>query len=315
MKKTLTVLLLITLVYCKPKKVDLSGNKPLKANEFLTAFPTIINNFYVADTNVLKVIDTTTIGINAIKQFVPDSVLGKILETKKKYNFHPIGKIEKPTELYLLAAITQKNKTETFVFVFDKLYKYVTYKQLLITDNNDDYIHALTINKEPTFLLSKEKINAETKQLQFTRQGWAFSNNSFMVVVNDSNEDEKKLQTIINPIDTLPRKNKLSGEYMEDSKNFMSIRDGKNVNTYLFFIHFEKKDGQCIGELKGNLVMKSANKGIYNIGGDPCIIDFEFKENEVRIKEQGSCGNRRGIDCFFKDTFIKKKEKKKKIKI
>ena len=56
--------------------------------------------------------------------------------------------------------------------------------------------------------------------------------------------------------------------------------------------------------------MKDATHAIYSEGGDPCVIDFYFEGNEVVVKEKGSCGNRRGMNCFFDDTYIKKKEAK-----
>ena len=56
--------------------------------------------------------------------------------------------------------------------------------------------------------------------------------------------------------------------------------------------------------------MKSANTAQYVHGGDPCIIDFTFEEKEITLKEQGSCGNHRGIKCFFNDTFTRKKDLK-----
>jgi len=81
----------------------------------------------------------------------------------------------------------------------------------------------------------------------------------------------------------------------------------KKPNVYQFFIHFEKEEG-CTGELKGELKMKDANTAQFSEKGDPCVIDFHFEGNEISLKEQGSCGNHRGIKCFFDDTFIKKKE-------
>ncbi|MBP0569175.1 hypothetical protein J8H89_08415, partial [Campylobacter jejuni] len=89
----------------------------------------------------------------------------------------------------------------------------------------------------------------------------------FMVVINDSNEDPKKT-AVINPIDTLPRKNRFSGDYVQDKKNFVSVRDGKNQHTYLFFIHFEKDGGSCTGELKGQLNMKTPGTAQFSANGD-----------------------------------------------
>ncbi len=134
-----------------------------------------------------------------------------------------------------------------------------------------------------------------------------------MIVINDSNEDPKKT-AVINPIDTLPKKNKLSGDYVRDKKNYISLRDTKKPNVYQFFIHFEKNEGSCTGELKGELKMKDATTAEFRENGDPCVIDFTFSGNQVSLKEQGSCGNHRGIKCYFNDTFIKKKEPRNKKK-
>jgi hypothetical protein len=128
-------------------------------------------------------------------------------------------------------------------------------------------------------------------------------------VVNDSNEDLRRLNEIINPIDTLPRKNKLSGDYAADKRNFIAVRDGNNQSKYSFFIHFEK-DGNCIGELKGDMTMRDATHGYYRQSGDPCVIDFTFGSKSITVKEEGNCGNHRGIKCFFDDSYRKKKEPK-----
>lgn len=65
-----------------------------------------------------------------------------------------------------------------------------------------------------------------------------------------------------------------------------------------------------MGELKGEFKMKDATAAIYSQGGDPCIIDFNFEGKNITLKEKGSCGNRRGMQCFFDDTFTKKQETK-----
>jgi len=76
-------------------------------------------------------------------------------------------------------------------------------------------------------------------------------------------------------------------------------------------MHFEKRDGACVGELKGIL---NFNKNIatYIEKGDPCIIHFSIEGNSVRIKEDGNCGNHRGMTCYFNDNYDRKKKSKKK---
>jgi hypothetical protein len=311
MKKYLILLLSITLFSCKGKRVDLSGEVPVKVNDFIAAFPLLQLPYIASDTNINKLsTDSIEIGRKAFIQFVPDTALNKIIGKNKEVTITPVGRIEKQKEDYLLATFNTNKKTSLAVFVFNKEHKFLAYQYLLSDKNNDEYSHFVSINKEPTFLINREKLNAD-KQLQFTRVGWVYvSGANFMVVINDGNEDTKKNETIINPIDTLPRKNKLSGDYVQNKKNFISIRDSKKTNYYFFFIHFEKKEENCTGELKGELKMKDATHAIYSEGGDPCVIDFYFEGNEVVVKEKGSCGNRRGMNCFFDDTYIKKKETK-----
>lgn len=308
MKRCLPVLLLLMILGCKEQKLDLSGEVPIKINDFVAVFPTITPPFIVADTNLSKSGDTILIGTKALLQFFPDSSLTTIVGKTRKLIIHPVGKIEKEKEnYYLLRFSVPKKNSRLGVFVTDKKNNYLASKELLRTDNEDGYVHFVSINREPTFLISQEKFGKENT-LQFSRTGWVYNSAGlFIVVINDSNEDPKKTG-IINPIDTLPKKNKYSGDYVQDKKSYLSIRDTKKANTYLFFIHFEKNEGSCTGELKGELTINSSGKAQYKANGDPCVIDFRFEGREVSFKEQGSCGNHRGIKCFFDDSFIKKKE-------
>ena len=314
MKKGWALILLMVLTGCSEKKLDLSGNVTVTSGDFVAAFPKISLPMVIADTNITKVTDTVTIGYRVLQQFFPDSSLTEIVGNDTNMTIHPVGKIEKEKETYLLVNFTNRAKVKRLaVFVTDKKNKFLASKELLSTDIKDDYTHAVSINREPTFLISKEKMGKGDVE-QFTRTGWIYSSEGFfMVVINDSNEDSKK-STILNPLDTLPRKNKYSGDYVQDKKNFISLRDSKKPNSYLFFIHFEKNEGSCTGELKGEMKMKNAGTAQYTGKGDPCIIDFTFAGNEIKLKEQGTCGNHRGIKCFFDDTFIKKKELRSKKK-
>lgn len=300
---------LLFLLACKEKKASVSGDAPVKKDVFIEAFPPINLPYQAADTNLAKLADTTTISYKVFTQFVPDSVANQYAKDKKA-RIHPVGRIEKDNETYLLTNFTQNRKTRLVAFVFDKKDKYVTHLPLLSNSNDDGHHHAVTVNREPTFIISRERISPDN-QLQFTRNGYAYTNStkSFIAVTNESNEDHKNT-VILNPIDTLPRKNKYSGDYAENKKNFISVRDGRNASTYLFFIHFEKNDGQCVGELKGELTMRDEHRAVFHENGDPCVIDFVFSSNEISIKEQGSCGNHRGMRCQFNDSYRKKKEKK-----
>ncbi|MGI8952141.1 MAG: hypothetical protein ACR2FN_11215 [Chitinophagaceae bacterium] len=296
-------------VACGEHKTTLSEDAPVKPADFFSAFPKLNLPFYVADTNISKIItDTVTISHKVFQQFVPDSILENF--TGNQINnliINSVGKIEKGNELYLLTKFTQGKKIILLCFLFDRKYHFIAALELLNNKSGDNYIHSVNINNEPTFLVSREKTTANN-QTFYTKNGYAFNKDAggFIIVINDSNEDVSKLNNIINPIDSFPKKNKYSGNYVQNKKNFISLRDGKNALVYNFFIHFEKDD-ECIGELKGEMRLTSANKAIYQQSGDACVIDFEFENKSITVKEEGNCGNHRGIKCYFDDTYKKRK--------
>lgn len=313
MHKFLVVCLTACMYFsCKDKPALLSGDAPVEAKDFIAAFPLLTLPSRIADTSFIKMADTTTISYTVFTQFIADTVLAKIFaKNAKKQSIHPVGKIEKETELYLLANFTQNKKTTLISFLLDKQNKYLANLELLNQTNKDGYTHSVSITSEPTFIINREKTNAST-ELLYTKHGYAYNSASgkFVEVMTDSNEDLKKINEIINPIDTLPHKNKMSGDYIKDKRNYISIRDGSNSSKYSFFIHFEKDGGDCTGELKGTMTMRDATHAYFQESGDPCVIDFAFDGRTIKVKEQDNCGNHRGIKCFFNDSYTKRKENK-----
>ena len=122
----------------------------------------------------------------------------------------------------------------------------------------------------------------------------------------------KKAGEVINPIDTLPRSHKFAGDYIRDKKNFISIRDGRYPNQLLVFIHIDKNEGGCTGELKGDLVMTSPTTAVYRQSGDPCVMSFRFSASALSIHEEEGCGSHRGLDCSFDGSYSKRKAAKPK---
>ncbi len=306
------LLLLFIGVGCNSDPIDLSGKTTVKEKDFLNAFNPMSLPFSVSDTNIDAKADTLLIGKEVFLQFYPDSAFSKIMGKTKIYTIHPIGLIDKEKEKYLLFIIREnKKKKRLVVLVTNDKNQFLASKELLNNFDGTEYNRSLSINKEPTFLISREKMGNANEML-FTRAGWVYNDAGFfMVVINDSNEDPAKT-AVINPLDTLPKLNKFSGDYIKDKNNYVSIRDGKDQNTYLFFILFEKSNGACKGELKGEFRLVKPSEGLYSKNGDPCLIDFIFNGSQLKIKEQGSCGNHRGIKCFFDDRYTKKREPRKK---
>ncbi len=313
MNKLMTICLLTLFWACSDKALDLSGETTIKPSDYVKAFAPIKGNYSATDADFIKKADTIEIGLKALQQFMPDSAVQEMVKNEEKEAIYPVGIIEKETEKYFLILVKSKKKAKLFVHVTDQKLNYLGLKELLNNENKDAYARSVSINKEPTFVLSKETYTKD-KELKFSRSGWIFNAGAgFMIVVNDSNETPENNE-IINPLDTLPSLAKLSGDYLKNEKNFISIRDGKDAKTYMFFIHFEKNNADCIGELKGTLTLSSPTTGQFTQNGDPCIIDFSFPGNSVSLKEQGTCGNHRGIKCLFDDSFIRKKPSKSKKK-
>jgi hypothetical protein len=312
MRKIAIAICIITIISCKNNTTNLSNDSAIKPNQFIAAFKPLENNFFATDTNIFELADTVSINHNLLSRFVPDTLVNRLTFGDKKTIFHAIGRISKTTETYIVFLTIKNKKPLVSVLVFDKENNFLAEKDLLSPHTDaQGYKYNLSINKEPTFYISREKY-VNDKEVKFTKVGWAFNGKTFAAVVKETNERDEKLDEVINPIDTLPILNKYSGTYVQDDKNYIAIRDGKNKLEYHFFLHIDKNEGTCIGELKGSMQMVDSTNAIYNFAGDPCIIDFIFDRNIITIKEQGSCGNRRGMDCFFDDAYTKRKEAKKK---
>jgi hypothetical protein len=252
------------------------------------------------------------IGRKALAQFLPDSVVDAIApKLLKNASIFTVGKIEKETEYYLLLNNKDAKKQTVSVITFSKKNVFLGYQILtqfdLTQKGSQFYGKTLLINKEPTFLIEENKLDPE-QGLTHEKKGWAYTEQGFRLIYLDANIKPAQ-KAIINPIDTLPTLNIYSGDYARDKKNFISLRDFGDANKYQFFLHFEKKEGSCVGELKG-LLNFNENQATYSEKGDPCTIQFTITGNIIKIKEDGNCGNHRNMTCYFNDSYDKKRKPK-----
>jgi hypothetical protein len=254
------------------------------------------------------------IGRKALAQFLPDSVVDAIApKLLKNASIFTVGKIEKETEYYLLLNNKDTKKQTVSVITFSKKNVFLGYQILtqfdLTQKGSQFYGKTLLINKEPTFLIEENKLDPE-QGLTHEKKGWAYTEQGFRLIYLDANIKPAQ-KAILNPIDTLPTLNTFSGDYARDKKNFISLRDFGDANKYQFFLHFEKKEGSCVGELKG-LLNFNKNQATYSEKGDPCTIQFTITGNIIKIKEDGNCGNHRNMTCYFNDSYDKKRKPKSK---
>ena len=242
----------------------------------------------------------------AFKTFVPDSVFGKYFGGKQKYKLFPLAKGKDSDENIFLFIKAVAAGKKAYVFCFNKKLEYINSREIAETDKDPNYREYCEVNKNMNFKIVEERKRGEQYDI---KENNFFLDNSgqFRTAVIISNKDLSD-EVPVNPIDTLPKKNKHSADYAQDKKNIVSIRDGAHTKECLFFIHFSKQNGDCMGELKGRAEFTAANKARYTDKAGPCIIDFNFTGNSVSIKETGGCGSYRGITCFFEGSYAKKKE-------
>ena len=308
MKKHLAVLLFFAvIVSCKDKKVSLKGDATVDIEEFIDFFPEVPLPYRVADTTLSrKNNDSLLIGYNVFTQFVPDSVIRKEFGKTVKPRLFVIGRArEKGKETYLFVKAISGNKRVVFLTAFSKQRKYLDALPLIRTGEGYINFYGLLDNKfQITTYKERKKSSGD---VGYKKDVYIFNSaaNTFTLILTEPNEDI--IKDVINPIDTLARKNKYSGDYVKDRKNFVSVRDGKNNTDLLFFVHFEKNKGECTGELKGNARLIKANIAQYQEVGNPCTVEFTFTNNGVTMHEVGGCGSYRGITCLFEGTYPKKK--------
>jgi hypothetical protein len=294
----------IILWSCKGKK-DENG---FSYEKFAELFPPAQTAYQVSDADLLSNKDTTTIRSSEFAKFISDSVKQKLFGKAGKVKYIALARIKAPekTNYYIVKAISG-NKRIALLLPFTNDQFDVAFP-LLVPDNDVTTKQVSSIDKSNAIIktISQKKTGGEIAEGKEVYQYVPEAKQFTLLLTSPLNAAAE----IINPIDTLARKHKFSGDYTRDKKNFVSIRDGRSSTELLVFIHIEK--GECSGEIKGSLLLTSPTKGVYRQGSDPCQLSFGFSGNTVFVKEDGGCGSRRGLDCTFDGTYKKKKEAKPK---
>lgn len=291
----------------------MTGEDKVEVKDFIAFFQPVKLPFYYADSMMnKKQKDTFLISYKVFTQFVPDSVLSKIYGKTTKMRIQALGKVEaRGDETYLFVKTTTADKKAIFILAFDRNRKYAAGMSSLRPDQLKSTFQSMTMDKKYGITKMVQRKNADGTASE-GKDVYVFdrSTNSFVLVMTDALED--KPAEFINPIDTLPRKHKWSADYSGGKRNLVSVRDGRRNDRITFFIHFEKNNAECIGELKGEAKIKSPNTAEFRVDGDPCVLSFVFSSSSVRLKEEEGCGNHRNMQCLFDGSFAKKREPKPK---
>jgi hypothetical protein len=308
MKKWLPLIFLVLLsAACKQKKKQLDPDAPVTIAGFFDFYPDTKLPLHVKDSAAFETeIDSIPITFKIFSGFVPDSLLGKYFGKNARPLLFPMARLKtKDQETYLLTKAIQGTKKGIFLSVFNKDKKYSNGMPLLITETGSEVQHTADMDAKFTITTNQQHKGADGLLL-YKKAVYAYSPaaTSFNLILTESND--QTAPALINPIDTLPAKNKLSGDYRRDKMNLVSIRDGKKPNQIRFFIHFEENGGDCKGELKGEASIIAPGKAVYRQSGDQCALQINFEGNRVSLKEEEACGSHRDIKCFFEGSFIKK---------
>jgi hypothetical protein len=316
MNKFLLLMVLAGLLFsCKGKKTSLSeDDEQVDPREFVEFFQPLKLPYQVTDTVLRrKEADKSVISYKVFTQLVPDSVVTKYFGKEVKPRLYTVGKVSVPkAESYLFVKAATASRKALFVVVFTRDNRFSAARPVLYSDNESGVSGNALLDAKYTLTLTHQR-KASDGQVYFKRDAYIFNEDGgFRLILTESNESKTKVPPIYNPIDTLSHKHKFTGDYAQDKRNIISVRDGKDPSRILFFVHFEKDEGACKGELKGEARFISETKARFRSGGDPCTVDFTFSSSGVSMKEVEGCGNHRDIKCFFEGYFERRKEAKAK---
>lgn len=298
---------------CNEKKKPVADGELTDVKDLIDLFPKSSGALYFGDSLIFKKIkDTSAISYKSIIKFVPDSILSKIFGKGLKPNSYPLGRMADDNKTNYLLLKAMAGETKAFLlFCFDKNEKFVTAINLLKPDALPATTQSVSIDRNYNISKIISRRNADGT-VSDGKDVYILNNDArnFMLIMTEQLDEKIKEQ--INPIDTLPRKQKYAADYSSDKNNLVSIRDGKKPDQFIFFIRFEKEKGQCNGELKGEAKFTGKNTAEYKENGDPCVMQFIFSTTSVTLKEVEGCGSHRGLRCSFNGNYAKKKSIKPK---
>ena len=314
LKYLLLIALPVVFYSCKEKKVSLATNdEQVNISDFLEFFQPMKLPYQVTDTILKrKEPDATVINGKLFSRFIPDSIISRLFGKEQHPHFYAIGKINVPdAEKYVFIKATAKDRRVLYILCFDKKDHFAAARPILYSDNEPGVTGQASMDTRYTLTVLHQRKGSDGQPL-YHKDAYIYNGDAgFMLILTESNETKTKIPPLYNPIDTLPRKHKFSGDYAQDKRNIVAIRDGRDPSRFLFFVHFEKDDGTCKGELKGEAKFVSPGVARYRAYSDPCAIEFTFGADGVTLKETGGCGVHRDIKCFFEGYYERKKTEHK----
>jgi hypothetical protein len=312
MNRFLIILLSVVLLSaCKSKqKGSGNGDVPLTFEDFEAFFNEGELPYKLTPEILLaNMPDSLSLDKKVIQQFLTDTLTQGDFSKTAGLKYFPLQQIKGADLRYFLVKAKSGQSVNAYLCFLDKKGKYLNSMLVGKAGGNSPDVVYFSLDKKSVIKVSTEKkLNGRTA----LKEDFYTANPAGQVSLIMTNSNEPAISgQVFNPIDTLPRKHKLSGDYMAGDLNLVSIRDGVTPKTFQFFITFYKANGACKGELSGEGHFTSANRGEYKDKETSCGISFQFSGTRVSIQEIGGCGAFRSVKCFFEGAYVKKAEKKK----
>jgi hypothetical protein len=312
--KLVCVVLCWLILSCGQRKVSLSGDEPLEVTDFIGSFEPVKLPYMLTDTSLArKPSDSMLISAKVFSQFIPDSIYKDDFPRNAKLRFYALGRSAvEDGETYLFVKIMAVGKTVGYLLCFDKDAVFKAGMPLIYSTGDKTVIQEGGMDRRYTVVRNRSRKKPDGS-LIYNKSVYVYNSAGvFTLILTESNETVMEKE-VYNPIDTLKREFSQSGNYVRDKRNFVTIRDGSKVGQLLVFMHMEKNDGECIGELKGELDLVKPNLAQYRKADDHCVLEFSFTNASVTVRELEACGNHRGIKCVFDGSFPRKKEPRKTV--
>lgn len=306
-RTALVFVLLSGFIACKDADDKKGQNEEENSSKAMTGlFKEVTPPYQLSDTGLLKNTDTTSLSQQFTASLLPDSIRNTYFSKSAKIRFSPLAKIEGKKETYYVIKASATAKKAALLAVLDGDDNFMVSYPFLLPDADANTSQSSVIDKNLT--ITKTIVQRTgTDEIREGKEVVAYEagEKKFgLIMLNALNQNPAE---IISPIDTFPKTNKLAGDYWLNKKNLISIRDGRYPNQLLVYVHTENKAGDCKGELRGEFLMTTSATATYRQGGDPCVLNLNFKGTTVSISEQTGCGNYRGLDCPLTGTFSRKK--------
>jgi hypothetical protein len=276
---------------------------------FATSFKEVGVPYHLTDTALLANKDSAAIKAPEFTSLINDSLKNRLFG-KNSISYVPMVRLKEPNgQQYLVVKATGGKKRVALLLVYDEEGNFGSGFPFLVPDENNNTTQVSSVEK--SFAISRNISRRKPGEVADGKDVFVYhpESKTFRLIMTDPLDDTMGL---INPIDTMPRTHRFTGDYYAGNDALVSVRDGRNEGQLMVFINFKKNKGQCSGELKGELFFSTSTTAVFRQSGDPCVMEFSFKGSSVTLKEEQGCGNYRDIDCLFDGTYTRKKIPAKK---